>query len=234
MFDRLKKVFNATEGAGLPVAQTALPAMPPDMVSSWAQSQGFSYAGLGEGKGFAVTGKVGGRPWKLERGRSPREYIRGEELRARAELKVNDDAAVLIMNRPLKEALEKKAYQMYTDTLQTTADPNLPEEMRWLAMYPEAGWDSLPQAFWECYAVLAEQRTHAQTWVSPELAGLLTSWPLPGPDAQIPFMMMLLRGKAYLRMQHTPPDMPTLEHAMKVFTCACESALAGLGADISL
>jgi hypothetical protein len=38
------------------------------------------------------------------------------------------------MNRPLKEALEKRACEKYTDTLQTTADPSLPEEMRWLAM----------------------------------------------------------------------------------------------------
>ena len=45
---------------------------------------------------------------------------------------------------------------------------------------------------------------------------------------------MLLRGKGYLRMQYTPPNMPTLEHAARIFTSTCESAVAGLGADISL
>ena len=45
------------------------------------------------------------------------------------------------MNRPLKESLEKQAYQIYTDQLQTSVDPNLPEEMRWLAMYDEVGWE---------------------------------------------------------------------------------------------
>lgn len=232
MFDRLKKVFTAPDKAeAAPAAKRSGPA---DPVSEWASAQGFAYTGHGEGNGFAMTGQVSGKPWKLERGRSSRDYIRGEELRARAELKVNDDASVLIMNRPLKEALEKKAYQMYTDTLQTTADPSLPEEMRWLAMYPEVGWDSLPKPFWERYSVMADDKAHALAVIDPPLAELLMSWPEPGPDEQVPFMVMVLRGKAYLRMQYTPADMPTLEHAALVFTSACEAAIAGLSTDISL
>ena len=198
----------------------------------WASARGFAYSSLGEGKGFSMTGQVGSSPWRLERGRSSREYIRGEELRARAELKVDEDVAVLIMNRALKDVLEKQAYQLYTDTLQTTADPKLPEEMRWLAMYPEAGWDSLAPAFWKRYAVLAEKREHAVAWLDPHLAELLMTWPEPAPDAQVPFIMMILRGKAYLRMQYTPADMPTLEHAAQIFTYACESASSSLAADI--
>ena len=45
-------------------------------------------------------------------------------------------------------------------------------------------------------------------------------------------MLMILRGKAYLRMQYILADMPTLEHAAKIFTYACESGLSGLTADI--
>jgi len=45
---------------------------------------------------------------------------------------------------------------------------------------------------------------------------------------------MVLRGKAYLRMQYTPADMPTLEHAALIFTTACESAIAGLSNDLTL
>lgn len=179
-------------------------------------------------------GAVGNKPWKIERGPSSRDYIRGEELRGRAELKINDDAAVLIMNRPLKDVLEHRAYKMYTDTLQTTAEPGLPEEMRWLAMYPEVGWDSLSNAFWARYAVMAEHRSDARIWLVPELAELLMSWPEPAPGAQVPFILILLRGKAYLRMQYAPADMPTLRHAATVFTSACESAIAGLSTDIAL
>ena len=235
MFERLKKVFTSadTSRAGaalLPLVGARV--QDAVAVARWAQEQGFSYVDFGTGKGFSVAGQVSGKPWKLELGRSSREYIRGDELRARAELNVNDDAAVLIMNRPLKEALEKKAYQIYTDTLQTTADPSLPEELRWLAMYPEVGWDSLPKAFWARYSVLAEQREQAQYWLDQKLADLLMSWPAPAPDQQVPFMLMLLRGKAYLRMHYTPATMPTLEHASLIFITACNSAVATLSADI--
>lgn len=57
------------------------------------------------------------------------------------------EAAVLIVNRPLTEPLEKRAYQMYIDNLHTTADQSLPEEMRWPSIDAQAGWDSLPCKF---------------------------------------------------------------------------------------
>ena len=205
-------------------------------VAEWAGSHGLAYSALsdetGSPDGFAITGKVGSKVWKLERGRSSRDYIHGPELRARAELKLNSEVSVLIINRPLKDALEKRAYEMFTDTLQTTADPNLPEEMRWLAMYPQAEWNGLTPEFWKRYAVLAEKEAHASAWVDSELAKLLVSWPEPGPNGQIPFILMVLRGRVYLRMQYSPADMPTLEHAVKIFTHACHAGVSGLSADI--
>lgn len=225
MFERLKKVF-APRDAGSARPDAA------DDVSKWAGTKGFAFTGSSEVTGFVLSGKIDNKPWKLERGKSTRDYIRGEELRARAELRLNDDVAVLIMNRSLKEALEKRTYEIFTDTLQTTADPSLPEEMRWLAMYPEAGWDALPPAFWKRYSVLAEKREQAMIWINPHLAELLMNWPEPATNEQVPFVLMILRGKAYLRMQYTPADIPTLEHAAKIFTYACESGVSGLTADI--
>ena len=227
MFERLKKVFS----------HGAAPVNRPDVVdalSQWAGVHGFSYSALGAGNGFSVEGTAAGKPFKLERGASTRDYIHGDELRARAEMALNDDVSVVILNRSLKDALEKRAYEMYTDTLQTTADPSLPEEMRWLAMYPEAGWDGMAPEFWKRYAVLSEKRDQAMAWVDPHLANLLMTWPEPAPNEQVPFILMLLRGKAWLRMQYTPADMPTLNHAMQIFTYACESAASRLTADILL
>ena len=128
MFDRFKKkaLLHTTASAAGPAVVNA--------VAEWAGLQGLSYSALsneaGVPDGFALTGKVGSKVWKLERGNSSRDYIHGQELRARAELKLNAEVSVVIINRPLKDALEKRAYEMYTDTLQTTADPNLPEEMQ--------------------------------------------------------------------------------------------------------
>lgn len=225
MFERLRNVFASEK-------RDSHGASDVNAVSQWAASQGMSCSGSADGLHFTLSGVFGNRPLRLELGASTRDFIHGAELLARAELKVNEDAAVFIINRPLKEALEARAYGMYTDTLQTRVDPSLPEEMRWIALYPETRWDGLPHLFWSRYSVMANQPEHAQDWIGAELATLLLSW--PAPDPSLPFIMMLLRGKAYLRMQHTPDDMPSLAHATGVFRKGCESALANFSTDIAV
>lgn len=220
MFDRLKKAFlKEAKPEGPPSQLTAGP------VSEWASQNGITMTSAAPGKGPSMEGKVGGKPWRLEVGKPSRNYILGEELRARGVLGITDDLAAMVMSRPLKDALEKKAYSMITDSLQTTADPNLPEEMRWLAMYDEVGWETLPPAFWKRYAILADKREHALAWMDGNLAELLMAWPDPAPSAEVPFIVALMRGKCYLRMEFLPADHSTLEHAAKIFTAACEGAL---------
>jgi hypothetical protein len=200
-------------------------------VSEWASQQGLSYKDRG-GNVYALEGKINGKPWKLEQGQPSRDFIKGIELRARGEMGVNEDVAVLIMTRELKNELDKRAFSLYTDTLQTQVDPHLPEEMRWLSMYEEVGWEELGQVFLDRYAVLADERKNAQSWLSPELAAHLLAWPSSEPG--VPRVMMLLRGKVYLRMQINEGDIPTLEHATRVFTTACEAALAAFSTDLAL
>ena len=232
MFERIKKAFSrGPKEAGASVAPSSQLAQGP--VSEWAASQGFGFSVGRTGQGITLEGEVHGKPWRLQLGRPSRQYIRGEEVRARAELGIDGDVAVLVMNRPLKEVLEKQAYQSYTDSLQTSADPHLPEEMRWLAMYDEVGWDALPRPFWDRYSVLTDRRENAVAWIDPALARLMTDWPEPAASAEVPFMMMLLRGKAYVRMEYTPADLATLQHAALIFTSACEAAISGLTTDLS-
>jgi len=147
-------------------------------------------------------------------------------LRARAQLGIDEDLAVLVMSRPLKESLEKKAYQIYTDDLQTSVDPSLPQEMRWLAMFDEVAWEGLSEEFWDRFSVLSDRQETPMEWIDPALAAVMLDWPSPGPSAEVPFMILLLRGKAYLRMEYTPADLATLQHAALIFTTACESALS--------
>jgi hypothetical protein len=223
MFDKLKKALLGQEVRTPQAASTSGSAFAP--VSEWAAAQGFSFTNQ-EGQGFSLHGRIGGRPWRMETGRPSRAYIEGQELRARAELGLDEDVAVMVMNRTLKESLEKQAYDRYTNTLETTVDHNLPEEVRWLAMFQEYGWDSVPRLFWSRYSVLADEREHAAAWVDAVLANQLLTWPNADAMVEVPFMMMVLRGKAYLRMQQVPGDMPALQHAAQVFTAGCESALS--------
>ena len=221
MFDRIKKALRRD---GKERGDTLSSQLQHGTVSEWAASRGMSFSS-GLGSTLSMHGRVGGRPWRMELGRPTRDYIIGEELRARADLGIQDEVGAMIINRPLKEALERRAYSMITDTLRTTADPHLPEEMRWLAMYDEIGWEGIADQFWSRYAVLADSREHAMAWVHQDLADLLTAWPQPAAVPQVPFMVVLLRGKCYLRMQYLPVEMSTLEHAAAVFTSACENAL---------
>jgi len=228
MFDRIRKVFQREPKE--PDGEQASSLSPNGPVSEWAASRGMSFSMGALGQTASMQGKVGGHLWRMDLGKPTRDFISGEELRARADLGVFDDVCAMIINRPLKDALERRAYSMITDTLQTTADPHLPEEMRWLAIYDEIGWEGAPQAFWNGYAVLADKREHALAWVDDTLVDLLLGWPAPAPGKQVPFMIVLLRGKCYLRMQYQPAITSTLDHATAVFTAACESALGAFGA----
>ncbi len=224
MFERIRKALS--QGAPAPAsAGDAGPAAVVDpAVSQWTATRGLSVAADGAG-GVVLEGQVQGRPWRLERGKPTRDYVIGQELRARAELALQEDVAAMVMNRSLKEALESKAFEQSTDQLRTTIDGNLPQEVRWLAMFDEFAWEGPPAAFWDRYAVVAERRETAMAWIDSALAQQLLDWPAPGPSAQAPFTLLLLRGRAYLRMEYRPADLPTLQHAALVFTGACESAL---------
>ncbi len=177
---------------------------------------------------YKVDGQLNGRPWRIEQGKPSRDFIKGLELRARGEMNVRDDVAVMIMTRSLKNELDKRAFALYTDTLQTQVDPHLPEEMRWLSMYEEVGWESLGDEFLDQYAILADEKENALAWVTPEMTRELNSWPSAEPE--IARVMMVLRGKVYLRMQIAPADLPTAEHASRVFTIACAAAVDAFGA----
>lgn len=226
MFDRIKKAVFGGPGV-LPRAALAATPQAAAQVSKWANTRGLS-VGVADGGGTSLNGMVGGKPWRLECGASSRDYIQGVELRARAELGVNPDASLVVMNRSLKDMLEKRAYSVYTDDTQTLVDPKLSEEMRWLALYPEAQWDGLPRGFWLRFAVMADQEERALAWLKPALAQLLLEWPQPSPALERPFVLAVMRGRVYLRMEHLVQEVATLQHAAAIFVMACESAQAGL------
>ena len=238
MFQRLKKIIGQDKAPAIEVTTGEEGAVwantdsindaTADVTSELTNPHGVqvnSRWGKGSEVGSGIQGMLHGRPWKLERAAASRDYISGEEIRGRADIAVDPQATIVIMNRPLKELLEKRAYALYTDSVETHAGPTLMEEMRWLALYPEVGWEKPPDSFWKRYAVMTNHRAQAINWVTPELAELLTSWPQPATDANVPFILMVMRGKAHLRMQLTPKGMDTLDHITQVFTTAAQSAI---------
>src|SRR3569623_161217 len=116
MFDRIKKAFG--KDAKPEAAPSSMLHAGP--VSEWAATRGFGFSVDDTGQNIALEGKVAGRPWKLVLGKPTRNYIFGEEVRGRAELGIDENVSVLVMNRPLKDALETRAYEMYTNNHQPT------------------------------------------------------------------------------------------------------------------
>ncbi len=221
MFERWRKVFGKT-------AEPAAPQVPATPLELWAQAMDYAIARKGRTEEFSMTGQLGGRPFRLDRTPPSRAYIADRELRARVELGADPSAAVLLITRPLRNALEAKAYEDYTDSLQTTLDAGLPEEVRWLAMYDEVGWETgAVPGFWSRYCAVADAREQAQAWVGAPLMQALLEWPEAGSIP--PFMLMLQRGRLYMRMEFTPADLATLQHAMHVLELAADSAPRGAG-----
>jgi hypothetical protein len=222
MFDRIRKAFSKQpyeDGQGLDsLAQTSEMSHGP--VSQWAATQGFEFWAQGLGQSFAVRGQVGGKAWQLELGPPSRSYVVGEELRARADLGLAGDTAVVVMSRQLKESIQLQA------KLPAMPGLELGEEADWLARFPEVRWDGAPEPLWSRFAVLADRQQDAAAWLEPELLRQLLTWPLPGVTPDVPFLLLFLRGKVTLRMEYRPSDLPTLHHAAAIFTNACESALA--------
>ena len=235
MFHRLKKVLKRDKASATAAendderAASLRTSMNDGAIShSMPESDSAEGSQAGDGvwrEGFSVNGLLNDKPWKLERAAGSRDYISGEEVRGRADIAVDAEVSIIIMNRPLKELLEKRAYALYTDSLETKASPTLMEEMRWLALYSEAGWGSLADAFWHRYAVMTSHREHAMSWLTPKLTSLLMTWADPAPAADVPFILMVMRGKVHLRMQLPSADANTLSYISKLFETAAKSAI---------
>ena len=140
MFERIKKLFTATDAPSSTPATVAAEVL---RLKGWAKEQGLDLKledaapGKRHAALYSLQGLVEAKTWRMEGGPPLRDFVHGGELRFRSELGILSSVSVVVMNRTLKNALEKRAFKLYTDSLQTTLDPKLPEEMRWLAMFPK-------------------------------------------------------------------------------------------------
>jgi hypothetical protein len=221
MFDRLRTLLTR-RGEAPPLA-----AGPHTPLDRWARSAGLQLQDHERTADFTLSGQLEGKPLRLERTAPSRPYIVGAELRARVVLDTAPEVFVLVINRTLRDALEHGAYVHYTDGVRTALDANMPEELRWLAMLDEVGWDrgAVP-AFWPRYAVVASAREHAQAWLRAELMQALLDWPQAAGEGPA-FMLRLQQGKLYLRMAFAPAGLPMLQHVMQLLALASAAALAG-------
>ena len=193
-------------------------------VAAWAQRRGHGFKRSRDAQGFVIDGRLEGLPWRLEWGPAQRPYIEGSELRLRMELDLPPDMQMLVLSRPLMDLLEKQTYERFTQGLQTQIDTSTPEEMRWLVMFPKVDMSTL-KTLRPNFGVVASTPADALIWIEGPLANLLEE-AANGPlrDA-VPFVLMTLRGRTYMRMRLAEPEPATLNTMLAIFETAVAQAM---------
>ncbi len=196
----------------------------------WAKARGAQFKRSRGHDGFVIEGRRDARTWRLEWGPPQRSYIAGHELRLRMELGLPQDLNLLVLSRPLMEALEASAFEHYTAQMQTRIDDSTPEEMRWLAMFPKAQLEA-DKAFKQHFGVVAIAAQLAATWLEGPLAEGLVGASRGVLASDPPFVLMTLRGRLYLRLELDVPEIHVLSEMLNLFeTAATQAELAAGGA----
>jgi hypothetical protein len=131
---------------------------------------------------------------------------------------------MLVLSRQLMEQLERQVFDSFTEGAQTQIDTATPEEMRWLVMFPKVNLVSLP-ALRSALGVVASAPATGLSWLEGPLAAhlerALSQW-LTQP---LPFVLMTLRGRTYLRMALVDPEVRMLDGALSLFQTAVQQAM---------
>lgn len=184
----------------------------------WARASGGVFKHAREADGFVVEWKVGDLPARLEWGPSTRPYIGTSEVRLRGELRVPDDLQILLMARGLMQVLESEVFAQATGAVQTHLDGNTPEEMRWLVLLPGL---ALPRGLELRIGAVGNAPVWLDTWVGGDFADALAQQP-----ADVPFVLMVHRGRLTLRSAMALPQVEEMTRLRTLFDAAMRRAPA--------
>jgi hypothetical protein len=199
------------------------------LVSDWALQRGYGFKRARGEDGFVIDGRLEGRPWRIEWGPPQRDYIRGHELRLRMELDLSSDAQMLVLSRPLMDSLERKTFEEFTDNVQTQIGTQTPEEMRWLVMFPKVNLTTL-KTLRNHFGAVASVPETGLAWIDGPPAAALEQASHGLLRAEPPFVLMTLRGRAYLRTQLDAPDPKAVAATLALFEIGVLQALRVVGA----
>ena len=198
-------------------------------LAEWARVEGHGFKRARGDLGFVVDGTVEGHAWRMEWGPPQRAYIQGHELRLRMELDLPADLQMLVLTRGLMEALERQVFEDFTDPVQTEIGAGTPEEMRWLVMYPKADLSALGPVKTH-FGAVANVAVTALGWIEGALAASLSQALKAGVGADLPLVLMTLRGRLYLRTELAEPTVAAVSQSLKLFLVAATQARRVAGA----
>jgi hypothetical protein len=193
-------------------------------VSAWAKKRGHQFKRERDGDGFVIDGRFGELPWRLEWGTPQRTYIRTKELRLRMELGLPPDLQMLIVSKSLMEALEKQAFEQFTESNQTELGAATPEETRWLVMFPKIAING-SKTLRSTFAGVSSLQNEGPAWLDGPLAHALERAAGTLLRQTPPFVLMTLRGRIYLRLELSSVDETDVSAALALFETAANEAL---------
>jgi hypothetical protein len=197
-------------------------------VAEWAKHNKLGFKREHAGVGFVIDGGPENKPWRLEWGPPQRLYIEGHELRLRMELGLSPNLQMLLLSQPLLETLERQTFERFTESTQTVIDGATPEEMRWLAMFPKVPYKASKEVR-QRFGLVGNLPAESASWVEGPLARQLEEAAVGFLKSEPPFVLMLLRGRAYLRMQLPESDVARMAQALALFEVAVLQALRVAG-----
>lgn len=214
MKELLRRWFGASSTPGMRV---------PRAVAQWASAHGWRAAEARGGSGFAIDASDGLR---IEWGEPQREYTAPAELRIRAELGAGGHSLqMLVVTRTLMRLLEASVFEQATEDNRTRVDDStIPEEMRWLVLYPKLARAELGTLA-ERVGALANQSGAAAAWLDAPLRSALEA-ALPKLAVHEPLVLVVQRGRFVLRRALAEPDVAAIESALALAQAAVASARA--------
>jgi hypothetical protein len=214
MLERFRGFFPKNQGVDPEFAE----------IAAWAKRRGIAFKREREGQGFVLDGTLAGQPWRLEWGPPQRPYIEGRELRLRMELGLPADLLMLLMSQPLMESLERQAFEDFTQSNQTQLGSATPEETRWLVLFPKIPLGACPTLRGRFGGVSSVAKEGA-AWLDGPLCRELERAATTLLRESAPWLLMTLKGRAYLRMQSPRVDETDIALTLALFETACTEAI---------
>jgi hypothetical protein len=192
-------------------------------IADWAETRGHRFARSRDGDGFVVESNRAGEAWRLEWGPPQRHYFSDPELRLRGELSAAaGELQMLVITRELMTRLEQQVFEESTEGTETRMDDDLPEEMRWLVLYPKVPRSELG-ILRERFGALSNFPRAALSWLDQPFVDQLDVSPAWQPANQT-LIIVVQRGRLTLRCPLPEPDLPALQGAIGLFVVSLAAA----------
>jgi hypothetical protein len=191
-------------------------------IADWAETCGHRFARSRDGDGFVVESNRAGEAWRLEWGPPQRHYFSSPELRLRGELGAAGELQMLVITRELMTRLEQQVFEESTEGTETRMDDDLPEEMRWLVLYPKVPRSELG-ILRERFGALSNVPRAALSWLDQPFVDQLDASNAWQPANQT-LIMVAQRGRLTLRCPLSEPALPQLQGAIRLFVVAHTAA----------